>query len=301
MGLRRYVESYLDHRRKLTLLLQPCSQYDILLMSETLSDDEVLRIYARVVLDFAESEDPVRPSGLRSPDLLASAVGRQHTGMGYQLKYPAPHQNAATLLYGICHDHPFVNGNKRTALVSMIAHLDKNRLTLVNVGKDELFRMILDVATHTFVARGSRTRPHHDPDEEVAEIAQWIKERLYRMQRGERQITYRQLRRVLTTHGFALENPNGNYIDVVKIKQVTERKLFSTKVSTVRQRIGNIAYPGENRIVGLTLLKHVRRICELTEADGFDSPAFYAPDDDENVIDGFIAEYRTVLRRLARR
>ncbi len=283
------------------LMPQPCSQYDVALMPETLNEDEILRIYARVVLDFAESEDPVRPSGLRSPDLLASAVGRQHTGMGSQMKYPTAHENAATLLYGICHDHPFVNGNKRTALVSMIAHLDKNRLTLVNVGKDELFEMILAVATHTFVARGSRTRPHRDPDNEVAEIAEWIKDRLYRMQRGERQITYRQLRRILSSHGFALENPDGNYIDVVKIEQVTERKLFSTKFTTVRKRIGNIAYPGENRILGLSLLKHVRRLCALTEADGFDSPGFYAPGDDENIIDGFITEYRTVLRRLARR
>lgn len=45
-------------------------------MVETLTDDEVLRIYSRLVANFVESIDPIRPAGLRSADLLASAVGR---------------------------------------------------------------------------------------------------------------------------------------------------------------------------------------------------------------------------------
>src|SRR5262245_55261851 len=136
------------------------AKYDNVTKVDTLSEEEILRIYERLVLDFAESDDQITPAGVRSSDLLGSAVSRQHTGGRGRLKYPEPASNAATLLYGICHDHPFINGNKRTALVAMLAHLDKNRMTLVNVGRDELFRMILDVANHTFVARGSRTRPH---------------------------------------------------------------------------------------------------------------------------------------------
>jgi death on curing protein len=276
--------------------------YDDLLTVETLGEEEILRIYDRLVLDFAESDDPIKPAGLRSPDLLASAVSRQHTGIGARLKYPEAADNAATLLFGICQDHPFLNGNKRTALVSMLAHLDKNRMTLVNVGREELFQMIIDVANHVFVARGSRLRrPHGDPDDEVAEIARWINDHLYRLQRGEQQITYRQLRVILGRHGFALENPDGNSIDIVKIDVIVQRRFFSQKTTTERKRITSIPYPGEKRLVGIGLLKHVRRVCQLTEADGCDSSSFYVPDDDANVIDGFIQEYRTVLRRLARR
>src|SRR5262245_23058205 len=110
---------------------------------ETLTEEDVLRIYARLVADFANDDDPIAPRGVRSAALLASAVGRQHTGIGGRLKYPEPTDNAATLLYGICHDHPFVNGNKRTSIVAMLAHLDKNHMTLVNVGRDELYEMIL--------------------------------------------------------------------------------------------------------------------------------------------------------------
>lgn len=125
----------------------------------------------------------------------------------------------------------------------MIAHLDKNRSTLVNVGRDELFEMILSVSNHTFVARGRRTRPHTDTDEEVAELAQRIKDHLYRMQRGERQMTYRELRQTLSSHGFSLENPNKNSIDVIRIEQVKQWSFFSTKVTSSRRKIGNIPIP----------------------------------------------------------
>ena len=278
------------------------TKYDDPLIVETLCDEEILRIYDLLVLDFAESDDPIKPAGLRSPDLLASAVSRQHTGIGVRLKYSEAPENAATLLFGICHDHPFINGNKRTALVSMLAHLDKNRMTLVKAGREELFQMIIDVANHTFVARGSKPRrPHGNPDHEVAEIARWVRDHLYRLQKGERQITYRQLRAILGRYGYALENPHGNSIDIVKIQEIVERRFFSSKTTTVRKRITSIPYPGEKRLVTIGLLKHIRKVCQLTEADGFDSPSFYAPDDDTNVIDGFINEYRTVLRRLAKR
>jgi death on curing protein len=268
---------------------------------ETVSAAEVLRIYDRLVADFATDSDPISPAGLRSEGLLESAVGRQFTGGGQHFKYPDAESNAATLLFGLCHDHPFMNGNKRTALVAMLAHLDKNQRTLVGVGKDALFDMILGVANHTFVAHGQRRRPHKHSDDEVAEIAEWIKGNSYRLQRGEKNITYRQLRAILLRHRYTLENPKSNFIELVKIEQVAERRWFSTTVSEQRKKITSIPYSGENRLVGIGLVKHVRRKCELTESDGCDSTQFYEGVDDAYLIDGFINEYRTVLRRLARR
>jgi death-on-curing protein len=96
----------------------------------TLTADEVLRIHHILCRDFAASEDPIGYGGLKSRSLLESAVSRQHSGFGLFRKYKDPIPNAATLGFGICCDHPFHNGNKRTALVSMLAHLDKNHLAL---------------------------------------------------------------------------------------------------------------------------------------------------------------------------
>jgi death-on-curing family protein len=268
---------------------------------ETLTRDEVVRIYDRLIDDFASSGDPLSPAGIRDEGLLESAIGRQHTGIGTHVKYPSVHQNAATLLYGICHDHPFVNGNKRTALVSMLAHLDKNRFTLRTIGKDELFQMILEVSNHTFEARRSR-RPRviTRVDDEVVEIAAWIERHMYRMMRGERQITYRQLRRILGHHRHILDNPNGGTIELLRVEQHIETRLFrSAIVTNQHKRLTSIPYRGENGFVPIQAIKTVRKQCGLTEADGFDSFGFYDSGSNTDTIDGFINEYRTVLRRLA--
>src|SRR4030095_6384084 len=97
-------------------------------MAATLSTTEVRGIYYVVVRDFAESGDPVSPIGVKCSNTLESTVARQNTGYGEYQKYGTALLSAATLTYGICCNHPFHNGNKRTALVSMLCHLDRNNL-----------------------------------------------------------------------------------------------------------------------------------------------------------------------------
>jgi prophage maintenance system killer protein len=96
----------------------------------TLDTSEVLSIFYYLVEEFAQTEDPIEPVGIRDENLLESAVFRQDVSLGSVLKYDTPISNAATLAYGICNDHLFYNGNKRTALISILAHLDKNRFSL---------------------------------------------------------------------------------------------------------------------------------------------------------------------------
>ena len=88
--------------------------------------------------------------------LLESAVGRQCTSLTGVLKYPDPVDNAATLLYGICNDHPFHNGNKRTALVSMLVHLDRNQYTLFDTSQNELYDLMIAVAGHTLETKSAK-------------------------------------------------------------------------------------------------------------------------------------------------
>ncbi len=130
---------------------------------ETLSIEDVLQIHEFLVEDFAESGDPISPPGTRSLDLLASAVFRQDTSIGNTLKYPDPIGNAATLAYGLCNDRPFYNGNKRTALVAMLVHLDKNRLALFETSQQDLYEMILGVADHTLGIRTDPRKQHLEP------------------------------------------------------------------------------------------------------------------------------------------
>lgn len=269
---------------------------------ETLSKTDVLQIYWRLVAEFASTEDPISPAGVGSEALLESAVSRQHVSLGTQLKYPTIHQSAATLLYGICCDHPFYNGNKRTALVAMLAHLGKNKRTLFKVTERDLYNLIIEVANHSFGLREDPRKKsledaRRSADEEVDAIGDWIYKHMYRVERGERQITFRDLKRILTGFGYALENPNKNSIDIVK-KEVRLKGIIRKTEVTETKRITSIGYPRETEFVPIGTLKHVRRVCKLTEEDGVDSLAFY---DDEAVIDAFINKHRTTLRRLARR
>jgi len=265
-----------------------------------LSVEDVLHIHEILVADFARSNDPISPAGVRDLGLLESAVGRQLTGARGVLKYTTPTANAATLLYGICNDHAFHNGNKRTALVAMLVHLDKNSLTLMNTSQNELFDMILNVAAHSILAP-KRTAPGTErrrtsSDAEVAAVDDWIRKRAAKPHRGERQVTYRELRRLLARHGFGFANNNrGNSITIYR--DVEEKRLFR-KPQTLRKSIGAIGYRDEGTFLSLKDLKLVRKLCRLTEDYGVDSNAFY---DQEAIIDSFINRYRNALKRLSKR
>jgi death on curing protein len=64
------------------------------------------------------------PAGIRDPGALESALGRPINKWQYEgADMP---QLAAAYAYGIARNHPFVDGNKRAAFVSMMLFLRKN-------------------------------------------------------------------------------------------------------------------------------------------------------------------------------
>lgn len=261
---------------------------------QTLSYEDVLNIHSILVRDFAETQDPIQPAGIRgNGDLLHSAVARQLVGIGPKLKHPDPLSNAATLCYGVCCNHAFHNGNKRTALVSMLCHLDRNGLTLTEgVTQDELYGFMLKIASHRFAPKKQRS---DSSDIEVEEIKRWLHKNSRQVKKGERVVTFRELRRILRQYGIELENPKRNYIDVVRYE--TRRKHLFAPKETIRTRIAHIGYPGEGVEVGRQALKIVRDQAGLTEKDGYDSEMFYSA---ETSVDRFVMRYKGTLRRLAR-
>jgi death-on-curing protein len=264
----------------------------------TLSEEDVLRIHYSLVEEFAESNNPINPAGVRSQSLLGSAVSRQHSSLGEILKYPDAIHNAATLAFGICNDHPFHNGNKRTALVSLLVHLELNRLSLAGTPDNDLFDLMLSIAKHTVAPINNKTKNSLNlppADEEVEAIAGWLHEKAKPLKRGELQITYKQLRKILSHYGYELDDPDSNRIKILHI--VREKPLFRPE-RTVRIHIATIGYPREGGILSLENIKFVRRVCKLREEDGVDSDAFYA---DGAIIDTFINQHRKILQRLANR
>jgi death-on-curing protein len=64
--------------------------------------------------------------GVRDMNGLQSALARPENQVAYAEKTPSLFQLAAAYAFGICKNHPFLDGNKRTAAVVCMAFLEKN-------------------------------------------------------------------------------------------------------------------------------------------------------------------------------
>ena len=72
-------------------------------------------------------------SGVRSMELLESALAAPQASFGGELILSNPIEIASAYLFYLAKNHPFVDGNKRTALACCLAFLKCNG---IGVGKD---------------------------------------------------------------------------------------------------------------------------------------------------------------------
>lgn len=64
--------------------------------------------------------------GIRDQNLLLSAIAQPSSQFSGQFLHLSLHDKAAAYLFHICQNHPFIDGNKRVGLVSMLVFLDLN-------------------------------------------------------------------------------------------------------------------------------------------------------------------------------
>lgn len=83
--------------------------------------------------------------GIRSVDLLASALGRQVTTFGGRAKYTQPLDICSTLFFGMVKNHSFSDGNKRTALLILLYQLQLYGY-YPQAPKKDFERLVLSVA-----------------------------------------------------------------------------------------------------------------------------------------------------------
>jgi death on curing protein len=67
-------------------------------------------------------------AGVREEALLESAVAAPQATMMGQTLFTDPLEIAAAYLFYLCRNHPFVDGNKRTALATCLVFLSENEL-----------------------------------------------------------------------------------------------------------------------------------------------------------------------------
>jgi death-on-curing protein len=101
--------------------------------------EEVLAIHENRIRKYGGS------SGVRDIGLLESAMGSVEATFGGQFLNATPFEMAAAYLYSICRNHPFLDGNKRSALACALAFLRLNGRKVVSV-EDDLYDLVIGVA-----------------------------------------------------------------------------------------------------------------------------------------------------------
>lgn len=65
-------------------------------------------------------------TGVRDQNLLLSAIAQPLSTFDGQYLHQTLHDKAAAYFFHLCQNHPFIDGNKRVALVSALIFLDMN-------------------------------------------------------------------------------------------------------------------------------------------------------------------------------
>ncbi len=115
----------------------------------------LIEIILEDVLAFHEEMEQryVMDKGIHDMNLLESAVSTPFQSFAGEELYPTILDKAARLCYGLTKNHPFCDGNKRSAIHSMLVFLYINGIDL-DYTQQELEDMVVDVAADNLDSDG---------------------------------------------------------------------------------------------------------------------------------------------------
>jgi death-on-curing protein len=107
-----------------------------------LSVDEIIEIHEKLLKATGGAY------GIRNIGFLESAVMSCYQSFADENLYPAITDKAARMAYVICHNHPFIDGNKRVAVTAMLVTLRLNEINL-SFTQQELIDLGLGIADNS--------------------------------------------------------------------------------------------------------------------------------------------------------
>lgn len=238
-----------------------------------LNCEDVVDAHYLICDHFLRLGEGIAGYGPKDFGLLSSAVARQLASAGGVFVYSDFWDIASSLIFGLINDHPFHDGNKRTAFLSSVFFMmEHGYIPAVDIVEVENF--MVDIAE--FKEKNHRNM-------EISEISPLFKS-LFRKQDNRMSyiVTFNELQYLLGTHGCSLREPSGNYINIY--------------VGEVR--VGQIGFPGWSREVSRNAISTVRKSTGLIPENGFDAQVFFKGADPLNVLIGM---YEEPLKRLAYR
>lgn len=109
-----------------------------MLTPKFLSASETLDIHTRQIKRFGGT------AGIRDEGLLESALAQPQATFGGEFLHTTIYEQAAAYLYHLAKNHPFLDGNKRTAFAVMDTFLRVNGSTLV-MADEQAYTLVQDV------------------------------------------------------------------------------------------------------------------------------------------------------------
>lgn len=100
---------------------------------------EVIEIHADQIQRYGGSD------GVRDMNLLSSAVAMPYASFSGGFLHSDIYEMASAYAFHICQNHPFVDGNKRTALASALVFLELNGISISDP-KGRLYDAMISLA-----------------------------------------------------------------------------------------------------------------------------------------------------------
>ena len=107
-------------------------------MTKYLSVEQIIYMHNKSIEKFGGAY------GVRDLSALESAAGRPQAAFGGKDLYKNIYSKASALCHSILINHPFIDGNKRTAFASMDIFLQENGF-IITAGDDECEEKVLDL------------------------------------------------------------------------------------------------------------------------------------------------------------
>ena len=102
--------------------------------------EDILKLHEYSIQKYGGSD------GLRDSGLLKSAIARPFQTFDGGDLYPSAFEKAAALGESLIINHPFIDGNKRTGAVAMVALLEENGFML-SVDQEDFYDFVISIST----------------------------------------------------------------------------------------------------------------------------------------------------------
>ncbi|MFN8712655.1 MAG: type II toxin-antitoxin system death-on-curing family toxin [Bacteroidota bacterium] len=247
--------------------------------------------------------EPISPSGVKSINMLESAVSRQMVGSGDYYKYSDYFSNCATLVFGLVKNHSFHNGNKRIGFLAMIKHLYSNGYVIrPQIKHNEIYELLRQLADSSlnnhaevynrkFVKQNKKEDGWND-EMQISYLTYWLRKNTeHKNTKAKKKgVPVNELEKILQAKGLTTKF-SGKYLAVIKQKSFFE-SIFSRKPEWKRDYLIK-----DSKNVHANLIEQIRKDFGVAFLDGVDNSAFYS---DEEVINNEIIAYKKIIYRLAK-